>query len=220
MKTLIKEYLHIIAIGILGMLFGLSFYYILINTFHSASINKKVYVSNNDIYYKNYQNNLNSIKNNLDNYKYIKNKYIYDKNKIDLIYSSINTCYNKLNSKDGFYKTKKGYTMLILDGVTSINDIIIVIGYVEVNRLNDYFINELINECYIVSLNNVINNNNNSSKLKNISVNSKTIADIYDWSGTNSATMEKQTVLQTTKFSETDYTPKVLMTQEVFPFGK
>lgn len=36
----------------------------------------------------------------------------------------------------------------------------------------------------------------------------KTIADIYDWSGTNSATMEKQVTLQTTKYSETDYTPK------------
>jgi hypothetical protein len=34
------------------------------------------------------------------------------------------------------------------------------------------------------------------------------IDDIYDWSGTNTATLQKQTVLQTTKFSETDYTPK------------
>ena len=133
MRSFFKEYIHIIVSVVCTLIFGLGFYYILLNAFHASAINKKVLVSSNDVFYSNYQTNVSSIKRNLDNYKYSENHFEYDMVTMEKVYSKLRICYDYLeDSEEGLLKYG--------------NDA--EIGYIEVFNLNNYFLNSLVDKCF------------------------------------------------------------------------
>jgi len=134
MKTSVKKYLHISGLVLLGLIFCISFYYLIINIYHDSSMNKKVFVYLDNIYYKKYLNNVNDIKKNLDNYSYNKSKHEYDSNTMNNFYNKVNSCYNILAKSN-----------IIID-----EDVFL--GYKEVNELNNDFINLYIDKCFTTNL--------------------------------------------------------------------
>ena len=158
MKINFKKYLHIVAIGLLFLILCISFYYLIINIYHDSSMNKKVFVSEDDVYYKKYQSNINDIKINLDNYVYNKNKYKYDFNTMNNIYNRINYCYNILSLNDSILGDKT------------------FLDYKDVNELNNQFINSYIDKCFTTNLSWI--NNLSNSKLKDQFYNAKFSVDI------------------------------------------
>lgn len=132
MKKIIKEYIHIFAIFIIGLMFGLGFYYILLNSYHSTEITDKAYISKTDIYYQELSDNLEQIKENIDKYSYYNTKFNYSYNDMEKIFSSINYCYDKLNTKESVISVKE-------------DD---YINYSKVYDYNNYFINTIIDKCF------------------------------------------------------------------------
>lgn len=133
MKEFFVEYVRIISKSIIGLLFGLGFFYILLNAFHASSINKVVYVSELDVYYSSYLDNVLAIKKNLDNYRYDKDKFAHNMPTMQKISSEITACYNILNSNEGLLGKSEGMKL----------------GFNDVYNLNNYFINSLIDQCFI-----------------------------------------------------------------------
>jgi len=136
MKAFFGEYVKIISRSIMGLIFGLGFFYILLNAFHASSIDKSVYVSESDVYYSNYMNNVMQIKKNLDSYRYDSNKFAFGMPTLQKISSEISSCYNILNSKEAILGYSEGME----------------IGYKEVYNLNNYFINDLSDEYFVSNL--------------------------------------------------------------------
>lgn len=134
MKFNIKKILHLLGIILLSLIFCISFYYLIINIYHDAAMNKKVFVSSDNVYYKKYQSNIDIIKTNLDNYSYNKNKYKYDSNIMNNFYNKVNYCYNILVKSN-----------IIINENT-------FLGYKEVNELNNEFINLFVDKCFTTNL--------------------------------------------------------------------
>lgn len=165
MKDFFKDYVHIIAMAIVGLVFGVSFYYLLINAFHAASISKVVHVNPSDIYYQGYQNNLVKIKNNLDRYSFDRDKFNYNITEMQHIYSDINYCYGVLTSNE----TIIGY----IEGQN--------LGYVDVYNLNNYFINSLIDSCYTSNLSWIVKDDVRGSLVKERLINASLSLDILSY---------------------------------------
>lgn len=136
MKEFIKEYVHILGTIVVGLIFGLGFYYILLNAFHSSAMSKEIFVNVNDVYYREYSENLELIKKNLDSYTYNNDKFSLNSSKVQGIFSSINSCYNFLSNEDAVLGYKNGD----------------VLGYKRVYDLNKNFSNSLIDMCYISNI--------------------------------------------------------------------
>ena len=123
MKTIIDEYFKIIIYTILGIVLILSSYMIIINIHHYRSLSKQVVVSEIDNDYTNYRKKVNDI------------GEILSKNADNKAYSYLNDTYKVL--KDGgvfrlMPKTKLTYRNLY--------------------ELNDYFMNDIINNCWVLKL--------------------------------------------------------------------
>ncbi len=123
MKTLFGEYYKIIMYTIFGLMFVMAGYIIIINIHHYNSLNNFVVVSDIDNNYKSFMNNVNEIESNLTKYNGgEKNKLIFNK-----VLTSL--------KKDGVFrlipKTK--------------------LKYRDLYNLNDYFINELINNNWVIN---------------------------------------------------------------------
>lgn len=131
MKSINNKYLYYIKFVLLFLIFCIAFYYLVINIFHSTSLNKKVYTSSSDNYYRKYQLNIDAINANLKNYTYKNNKYAYDNNTMHSINNRLAVCYNALNSQKGLF------------GIRNEN-----ITYYDVYELNNNFINSLIDKCF------------------------------------------------------------------------
>lgn len=152
MKDFIKEYVHIFAVLVIGLVFGLGFYYILLNSYHSSSINEKAYVLENDVYYKDFKENLTQIKKNIDRYDYYAVSFKYDLSTMQKIYSNINYCYSVMNSEESIISLKNGNS----------------VSYINVYNYNSYFINNMIDKCFTSNLSWIETENNSSSKIKNM----------------------------------------------------
>lgn len=158
MKMDFKKIFHILGTILLIVIFCISFYYLTINILHDSTMNKRIFASENDTYYKQYQINLKTIKNNLDSYHYNKSKYKLDYNIVDNFHNKINYCYN------------------ILEDVNTVFNNNTFIGYEDVYKLNNYFINYSLDKCFTSNL--IWINNVNNSTLKNEYDNAKFSVDI------------------------------------------
>ena len=117
MKEFIKEYLNIIAGAIIGFVFVLTSFYLVMNYYHYTELDKSIYIDNNDMRLNEYKETVNKIKNNLDTYSNTRK----DNNKYENIYQNLSTCYNVMTAKDLYYKIEtnryyKPYDLYLLGG--------------------------------------------------------------------------------------------------------
>ena len=161
MKEFFKEYIHLIGTIVVGLIFGLGFYYILLNAFHASTMSRQVYVNVNDLYYKEYQENLYLLKSNLNNFSYKNDKFSLNSSKVQGIYASLNSCYHVLNG-DGAILSNKNAELL---------------SYKEVYDLNKNFKNSLIDMCYISNISWMLKDEEilNTKYLSNLSAYSQTV---------------------------------------------
>ena len=153
-----KKYIHFIGKILLLSIFCFSLYYLVINVFHEKSMNKEIYVSENDTYYKKFYNNVNAIKNNIDNYSYNKKIHKIDYNTMNNFYNKIDYCYTILNNDIELLQENK------------------FLKYYDVYSLNEYFVNNFVNKCFTLNLSWI--NNISNSYLKEQYTNAKFSIDI------------------------------------------
>ena len=135
MKEFIGEYIHIIASTIIGLVFGVAFYYLLINAFHYSAMARTTYMSTED----------KDIVEFIDNMKHVDeilNKYDYHQSNKELDIVSQQTLNGKFQECQALFKSDVLYTLT--DSVE--------IGYIEVNDLNENLINNYIDGCFIKKL--------------------------------------------------------------------
>lgn len=162
MKDFIKEYVHIFAILVIGLMFGLGFYYILLNSYHSSSISDKAYVLENDVYYTDFKENLTQIKKNVDSYNYYAVNFKYDLSEMQKIYSNIKYCYSVMSADESIIALKNGNS----------------VSYANVYDYNTYFINNMLDKCYTSNLSWITSDSMANSKVKDIVKNHKLTIDI------------------------------------------
>lgn len=133
MKAFIDEYLEVFLYTICGMLLILGSYNILINVNHASYLKGKVIVRDIDSDYLEYKNNVLAIENNLTL-----------KNQNSNMYKSISNALN-IMKREGAYRLLPGD----------------VLGYSDLYTLNNYFIDEIINESWISSLKQIKDFDNN-----------------------------------------------------------
>ncbi|MBQ8891427.1 MAG: hypothetical protein IJ068_01010 [Bacilli bacterium] len=132
MKKFIKDYIKIISTTLIGLVFVLASFYLMINYNHSEEIKKQVYISYNDSRYQEGQEILRKINDNLVKFQNNSNK----SNAKVLMYNSILNCYNVLQSEGTFFtlKPEKSYSSY------------------EIYELGENFQSKLINSCYVLNL--------------------------------------------------------------------
>lgn len=125
MKSLFGECYKILMYTIFGLMIVLSSYTIILNVHHYKSLNNNVVVSDIDIGYKKFMNNVTSLEDNL---------------------SQINT-----SSDDIYVSLRNVLTVLKKDGLFRMvpNS---KIGYRDLYNLNEYFIEELINNGWVSNI--------------------------------------------------------------------
>ena len=135
MKEFLKEYTKIIVSILCTVLFSLGFYNIFINLLHQNHISQNIVVSNLDNNYNAFQENVLKISNNLNNYVYKDDSY-YDIRTMEKLRGNLKICFDFLNDDEG------------LSGI-KLND---HIKPFDLYQINSYFVNEIINRCWISSL--------------------------------------------------------------------
>lgn len=125
MKSLFGECYKILMYTIFGLMIVLSSYTIILNVHHYKSLNNNVVVSDIDIGYKKFMNNVTSLEDNLN---------------------QINT-----SSDDIYVSLRNVLTVLKKDGLFRMvpNS---KIGYRDLYNLNEYFIEELINNGWVSNI--------------------------------------------------------------------
>ena len=161
MKSLVRDYIRVIMYTIFSILFAMSTYIIIINIHHYRSISDSINVSDIDSNYSSYKDNVNLIEEKLEKYS----------NKADKIYLSFSKTVNNM---------KKGGVFRLLPKTK--------LSYKDLYNLNDYFIEELINNSWVHNLKelevsnkyqNTINLLINNSKYLNSVFNSNSLV-LYD----------------------------------------
>ncbi|MBR3660989.1 MAG: hypothetical protein IKN63_03690 [Bacilli bacterium] len=140
MKKFIKDYLKIIAYSIIGLVFVLASFYLIMNYNHNEELTKNIFISNNESNYIAHQELLTNINNNLNIFKNKKNKTNSDKQIAD----RLERCYNVLNSDSSFSKIElnKEYTAY------------------DIYKIGADLQNNIINECWNTNFSFLVANNN------------------------------------------------------------
>ena len=133
MKKFIKEYIKIISTTLIGLVFVLASFYLMMNYNHSEEIKKQVYIAYNDSKFQEGQEILNKINNNLNKFN---SKSGNKSNAKMLMYNSLENCYNIMKSNGTFFtiRPEKYY------------------GPSEIYTLGTNFQNKMMNSCYILNL--------------------------------------------------------------------
>ena len=126
MKDFIGEYSKMIMYTIFGLLLIIASYSIILNIYHMKSLSLDVFVSEIDTNYINLKNNINRIDNILDHYQ---------ENNDNTLYLTINYVMTSLKN-DGVFRLMPNSK----------------ISYQELYSLNDYFMETLINNCWVSHL--------------------------------------------------------------------
>lgn len=135
MKEFISEYVHIIASTVIGLVFGIAFYYLLLNAFHQSTMARTVYMNAQDKDIVEFQNNMKSVENLINNFDYHQSKKELDMVSQQTLNGKFMECQN-LYKKDILYSVKDSKE----------------IGYVDVNDMNENLINNYIDGCFIKKL--------------------------------------------------------------------
>jgi len=136
MKAIFDEYLKIIMYIIFGILLVMSSYLIILNIHHYKSLSSNIIVSELDYDYSKYKDNVTLIEDKLSKY-----------NSSDKIINNLNNIHNNM---------KKGGVFRLVPKTK--------LSYKEIYELNDYFMEELINNSWI----HIINELDISVKYQNI----------------------------------------------------
>ena len=144
MRDFFKEYVHIITTVLTALLFGLGCFYFLINAFHASSMNKTVYVNKNDVNFTQYMSNVDIIDSNVKGYNYNDKKFDYDIGMMESISSKIGICSTMLKDEGSIYTIENNSN----------------IGFSEVYDLNNYFINTLMDNCFVANISWLIRDEN------------------------------------------------------------
>ena len=164
MKTLFDEYQNIIMYIVFGLILVMSSYTIILNVHHYKALNSNIVVSELDSDYIKYKDNLNKIE--------------------ELIKSKENI--------EGYQELNKALVLLKKDGVFRLLPKT-KIGYSDLYNLNNYYIDELINNSWVSNIknlkisekyNDIINYTINSSRYLNEYL-SKNGLVLYDNSNAN-----------------------------------
>ena len=126
MKDFIGEYFKMIMYTIFGLLLIIASYSIILNIYHMKSLSLDAFVSEIDTSYSNLKNNINRIDNILDNYQ---------EDDDNTLYLTINYVITSLKN-DGVFRLMPNSK----------------ISYQELYSLNDYFMEILINNCWVAHL--------------------------------------------------------------------
>ena len=156
----VNDGFKIIIYTIFGLVFVISIYLIIINIRHYKALSYEIVVSEADTNYKSFKNNVNEIENKLNNY--------YNDKKITSLKETLNVL-------------KNGGVFRLMPNTK--------ITYYDMYVLNDYFINNIINDMWMANLKNDSNDNNeiidvlvnNSNYLNNHFINNGlTLYDSYN----------------------------------------
>lgn len=136
MKEPLTKTLKVVVTCLTVALFVLGIYYTIINILHASYLKETHTINELDENYVSFQENLSKIETNLKKYKYANDKFAYNKKTLGELSEGINKCLYSLKSNDGLAQYK-------------IDD---KVGYQELAKLNNYFLNNIVNECWILSL--------------------------------------------------------------------
>lgn len=144
MREFFREYLHIITTSFTALLFGLGFFYLLLNLFHSSSMAKTVYVNKGDLSYQQMSQNINIIDENLSKYQYSNKSFEYDVGMMESISSKLRVCSTMLKDEGSFYSLPENTEA----------------SFAQVYDVNNYFINTLMDKCFISNVSWIIRDEN------------------------------------------------------------
>lgn len=130
MRAFIKEYLDVFMYTICGVLIIIGSYNVIVNIYHSRHLNERIVVREIDNNYKEYKSNVINLE-----------TILLNKN-------SSSQLYNALKYSLGVLKNEGAYRLLPGD----------LLGYKDVYELNNYFIDHVINESWIINLQKIDNN--------------------------------------------------------------
>ena len=97
MKKFIKDYLKLISYTVIGLVFLVSSFYLVMNYYHSEELKAPLYISNGDINYQSYNNKLKELDENLNKFN-SKKKYNTNAN-LTKMYNKLITCKTVLNGE-------------------------------------------------------------------------------------------------------------------------
>lgn len=147
MKKILLEYINIFAYVVVGIVFGFSFFLLFINFYHYKEINETINVKEEMKSYKQKtEEKLTKIKNNISLYQqntYNGRNNIYDMNSIQI---KLNSCVKSFESDD--------YKNLVNKENIEIKD---------VYKLGKFYQNTILNDCVVLQLSNLANENNSYS---------------------------------------------------------
>ncbi len=147
MKKFIKDYIKIIGMSLIGLVFILASFYLIMNYNHSEELKKTIYIGANDIYYQKHKDILSKISNNLIIFRNSKN----NNTAYGMMYNSLSNCYNILQSEGTYSKVTPNnfYTSL------------------EIYNLGNKFQDKIMNSCYVLNLS-YLKTDDNPSEFKKI----------------------------------------------------
>ena len=132
MKEFIKNYLKVLSYVFTGLVFILASFYLIINYNHSEEIKKTIYIGSGDLNYQKQKEMLEEINQNLIKYNAKKiNNSLYNN-----LANGLNNCYQVLQ-KDG--------TLMAISTDTDY-------GPIEIHKLGSNYQNIVMNECYVLNL--------------------------------------------------------------------
>ena len=153
MKSLVRDYIKVIMYTIISILFAMSTYIIIINIHHYNSLSGSINVSDLDSNYNSYKNNINSIEDILEKYSDKSNK----------TYLSFSKTINNM---------KKGGVFRLVPKTE--------LSYKDLYELNDYFIEELINNSWVHILKDLEISNKYQNTIDLLISNSKYINSVFN----------------------------------------
>ena len=146
MKAFLDEYLKIITYTLVGLLLVISSYSIILNIRHAKVLSQHAYVSDIDVDYKKYKEDIIEIENNLQ-----------EKEDNDLVKALNDTIKNMKD--DGIFRLLPNKSL----------------SFADLYSLNEYFIETLINNCWITEIKMNVDNHMYDSKIDMVVNNSKYI---------------------------------------------
>lgn len=145
MKKFISEYIHIISTTLIVVLFGLSFFYILLNAYHYSTMATTIYVSKDNSNIKLYKTNIDKVTEIINNQDV---QLKQGRNKEDYLKLNI-----KLKNIVGLLKNTEVVSLYNIEGDTYLN-------YYDLYQLNDTYISKIIDGSYIINLRSLLEDDN------------------------------------------------------------
>jgi len=109
MKIFLKSYLNIVATSLIGLVFMIASFFLIINYYHYEELNKPFYVSENDVFHKIYKGKLEKVNTNLQKFN---GSAYHEYHPYKTMYNHLLSCYKVMNSENIYsnMKTNAYYT--------------------------------------------------------------------------------------------------------------